>query len=268
MNAQLISFSKYSATGNDFIIIDDRLLQFPISNNQYIKKLCTRRSGIGADGLILLHKSDKSDFKMRYFNADGIESEMCGNGSRSIVAFARELGIIEKSTNFDSMLSCHEGKIVGSNISVKMNVPQNLLLNEPMILNLDFEVGGSVEIGVPHYILYSPEITSLDVQRLGEKIAHNDHFSKGTNVNFVQLKSNSEIDLRTYERGVEAETLACGTGATASVLITAKIHHLKSPVKVNVLGGSLNINFDEGMTEFWLTGTVNEIYRGEIQLNP
>ncbi len=268
MNLQLISFSKYSATGNDFIIIDDRLLQFPISNNQFIKKLCARRTGIGADGLILLHKSDKLNFKMRYFNADGIESEMCGNGSRSIVDFARKLGIIKNSANFDSILDCHEGKINGDNISVKMNVPQNLLLRKPMIPDLELEVGGYVEIGVPHYILYSPEIASLDVQQLGARIAQNKHFYKGTNVNFVQIKSNIEIDLRTYERGVEAETLACGTGATASVLITAKIHHLKSPVNVNVLGGSLKIDFDEGLKEFWLTGTVNEIYRGEIQLNP
>lgn len=260
----LIRFSKYSATGNDFILIDDRNLQFPAQDVHYIRDLCTRRSGIGADGLILLQPSDRADFKMRYFNADGVESEMCGNGSRSIVDFAMRLGIIKSETTFESMLSQHEGKIVGEKVTVKMNPPRGILERKPVLPNLDYEVGGYVEIGVPHYVLFCPDVDSLYVPRIGASIAHNKIFPKGTNVNFVKIDLNNKIQLRTYERGVEDETLACGTGATASVLFSAKLYGLQSPVEVRVQGGILSLDFDEQLKEFWLSGTVSRIYDGEI----
>lgn len=266
MNEFSIRFSKYSATGNDFILIDDRNKQFPAQNIKFIRELCTRKTGIGADGLILLQNSDRVNFKMKYFNADGIESEMCGNGSSCIVGFARLLGIIDKSARFESMLSQHEGQIERNSIRVKMNSPNGILLKKPVIPGLEYEIGGYVEIGVPHYVLFCSEIHAPDVLRLGTEIAHHKTFPNGTNVNFVRMISKHKIQLRTYERGVEDETLACGTGATACVLITAKLYGLQSPAEVHMPGGILCLDFDDEIKEFWLSGKVKEIYKGELKL--
>ncbi len=259
-------FYKYSAAGNDFIMIDDRSRQFPTADSDLIQNLCARRTGIGADGLILLQPSERAAFRMRYFNADGFESEMCGNGSRCIAHFGRELGIIAERFQFESMLDLHEGGITDTGTRVKVNPPRNVNVGKPELPNLGAEIGGYVEIGVPHYVLFYQDISALDVEKIGGRIAHAQAFENGTNVNFVCMKSENELDLRTFERGVEAETLACGTGAAASALFAAKLKGAKSPVQVNVLGGNLRIEFDDDFGHIWLSGPVEQIYRGEVDI--
>lgn len=261
------SFHKYSATGNDFILIDDRSLTFPAADFLLIQRLCARKTGIGADGLILLQGGGKSDFCMRYFNADGRESEMCGNGCRSILDFARGLGIIGDTATFESMHSIHDGQLTEDGIRVRLNKPESLSMPGPAIDGLDFDKGGYVEIGVPHYVLFCEDPGIVDVTRIGRVIAHHKAFPRGTNVNFVAIDDDNALSMRTYERGVEAETLACGTGAAASALISAELGRVNTgTVTVKAPGGVLSVELDLQSGEIWLTGKVERVYRGEIEI--
>ena len=248
-------------------MIDDRELMFPNDNIDLIRKLCARKTGIGADGIILLQPDSSVDFRMRHFNPDGSEAEMCGNGARSILKYAKQLGIIDSKTVFASMLDLHEGKIAGSEIGIKMNPPRNVHLKKKVIDDQRIESGGYIEIGVPHYVLFVEDLRNLDVDQLGRQLAHHSEFPYGTNVDFVKIINNCEIDLRTFERGVESETLSCGTGATASVIIADLLQRIESPVKVNVPGGILTIKFDSDHKNVWLSGPVTEIYRGEVKID-
>ena len=259
-----IKFYKYSATGNDFVIIDDRKLTFPVENIEFIKNICARKIGVGADGLILLQPSKTKDFQMRHFNPDGSEAEMCGNGARSIIWFAKWLEIINENTVFQSMLDTHEGILSGETIKIKMNPVRNLDFDKIIKLPTSMKVGGYLEIGVPHYVIFVNDLEKIDVNRIGSEISHNPIFVKGTNVNFVQIISNKEIHIRTFERGVEEETLSCGTGATASAIISNKLKNIICPVKVVVPGGKLQIAFDTNYENIWLSGPVEEIYQGVL----
>lgn len=257
-------FQKYSATGNDFVLIDDRDGQFPVDNSQLIKKICARRTGVGADGMILLQQSEQYDFRMRHFNPDASEAEMCGNGARSIVRFALRLGLIESKTRFESMFFIHEGRIDNGEIKIKVNTPRNLEPGKDAGVSSDFEAGGYVEIGVPHYVLFVKDVQSLDIEQLGPGFAHHPVFPKGTNVDFVEIRNDHELKMRTFERGVEAETLSCGTGATAGAVIANLLGKVTEPVTVQVPGGTLKIEFDAEYENIWLSGPVDEIYRGEL----
>lgn len=260
------SFQKYSATGNDFILIDDRSLTFPAADFDFIRQLCARKTGVGADGLILLQAGDQSDFRMRYFNADGHESEMCGNGCRSIMDFAHDLGIIADTATFESMHSIHQGQIAGNRVRVRLNKPENLSLAVPELDIQGLEYGGYVEIGVPHCVLFCEDPNLVDVSGIGPAIAHHNAFARGTNVNFVAIDSDNELSIRTYERGVEAETLACGTGAGASSYISAQLDRVKAgTVRVNAPGGLLQIEQELETGEIWLSGNIERIFHGEIE---
>jgi len=255
-----LHFYKYQGTGNDFIMIDNRNLSFQKTNTYLINKLCDRRFGIGADGLILLEPSEKSDFKMVYFNADGNEGSMCGNGGRCIVAFAKQLDLIKNETTFDAVDGLHYATIENGIVSLKMiDVKSIELSNTHSFLNT----------GSPHHINFSENIDTINVKELGAKIRYGaPYFKEGTNVNFAEKTSDNSFKVRTYERGVEDETLACGTGVTA-VAIAAHKSNLtnNNSIKIKVLGGDLEVSFNKENDTYknvFLKGPAQFVFEGNI----
>lgn len=255
----IFDFYKYQATGNDFIIIDDRKLNFDINNNEFISSLCERRWGIGADGLILLRNNHEYDFEMIYFNSDGLQSSMCGNGGRCIVDFARVLGIIKNETTFLAIDGSHHAKFLEDEISLKMKD-----VTEIKKIEKDF----FIDTGSPHYIKMIDNLETLNIVKEARIIRYSPLFEdEGVNVNFVC--DNTNINVRTYERGVEAETLSCGTGAIAVAIAMyyGKLTN-ESIINLNTKGGILNVCFEEFNGIFrniWLSGPVNMIYSGEFE---
>ncbi|MGC6470889.1 MAG: diaminopimelate epimerase [Flavobacteriales bacterium] len=253
-----ISFSKYQGAGNDFIIIDNRLVDFDCSNTQLINTLCNRRIGIGADGLILLNNHDKYDFEMLYFNADGNLSSMCGNGSRCVVDFAKQLNIFESECHFLAFDGPHHAKWFEDKVCIQMSNVNQIEIGEDYFF---------LDTGSPHYVKFVKNIDEIDLLTMGQAIRYNNRFTKeGTNVNFVEL-NNFGISIRTYERGVEAETLACGTGAVACALstYTKGLIQLNS-IPVKVKGGMLLVNFEKErhFKNIYLSGPYQCVFKGEI----
>jgi len=257
----LIPFSKYQGTGNDFIMIDDRDLNLQLSKSQ-VAQLCDRRFGVGADGLILL-QMEKRIARMVYFNADGAEGSMCGNGGRCFVQFAQSLNVLENDGVFIAVDGEHEFKSDSHLISLKMGDVDSL---EP--------VGNDIflDTGSPHYVQIVDDVLELDVLNEGRAIRYNQRFEKeGTNVNFIEMMERI-IHIRTYERGVEDETLSCGTGATACAIV---MHHLgqvsDTDLPIKVLGGKLQVSFkhqNKGIySDVWLTGPAQHVYSGTIELS-
>jgi diaminopimelate epimerase len=257
-----IEFYKYQGTGNDFVMIDNRNSVFDKTNIKQIQFLCDRRFGIGADGLILIENLADLDFNMIYFNADGSQS-FCGNGSRCAVAFAKHLGIIDKQAQFLSTDGEHEAWInaVGE-VSLKMHDVATIEKGEGYYF---------INTGSPHYILNVADVTLVDVKKEGAEIRYNDRFkAEGTNVNFVKF-TDTEMDIRTYERGVEDETLSCGTGVTAAALSLAHAKGLQEGViAINAIGGNLKVGFKRNGNEFkdiWLIGPAVQVFKGEILID-
>ena len=254
-------FAKYQGAGNDFVIIDNRHGNIQITNEQ-IRLLCNRRFGIGADGLMLLNSLDKYDFEMVYYNADGAEGSMGGNGGRCITQFAFDLGIRKENYLFLASDGPHEAFFGKNNwIHLKMKNVSNINSYED-----DFVL----DTGSPHYIKAVDEVEKIDVVQEGRMIRNNQEFKQnGINVNFVQVKNNN-ILVRTYERGVEDETFSCGTGVTASALVFAYNDQGFNRVEVSTKGGRLAVEFDKiGEKEFdniWLCGPACYVYNGSIEL--
>ena len=255
----IIDFYKYQGTGNDFIMIDDRENGFDIDDQELVSALCERRMGIGADGLILLRDHTKLDFEMIYFNSDGKMSTMCGNGGRCIVDFARMLNIIQDETSFMAIDGSHDAKIVQDKIYLKMQDVKNIE-----------RVGDGffLDTGSPHYVLLADNLPSLDVNKEGCRVRNLDVFKKeGVNVNFVL--DAPEIEVRTYERGVETETLSCGTGVVASAIVMHYTNCIKEDtVCIKTRGGVLEVafeRFNEYYRSIWLSGPVSMVYAGEFE---
>lgn len=231
-----IHFHKYQGAGNDFILIDNRSLDFDAENRELVEKMCDRRFGIGADGLMLLEHGENADFKMVYFNADGRQSSMCGNGGRCIVAFAQHLGIINNETDFLAVDGQHYARINSDQIALSM------------IDVLEFKRDGDayvLQTGSPHYVEKVTGLADLDVYARGYAIRHHAHYdAEGINVNFVEAEANGYF-VRTFERGVEDETLACGTGATAAAISIAIDENREGEIElpIRVLGGQLYVSF-------------------------
>jgi diaminopimelate epimerase len=256
------NFFKYQGTGNDFIIIDNRNNTISLSNDT-IKKLCDRRFGIGSDGLMILENHSDLDFNMQYFNSDGNEGTMCGNGGRCMVAFAKSLNIIDKETSFNSIDGIHKARINYNNtISLEMqNVNKVDIVNKNYFLNT----------GSPHYVTFKEKVKEIDVFKRGKEIRNSAEFEpSGTNVNFVE-QMDDKLFVRTYERGVEDETYSCGTGVTASA-ISASVHldSDKNSYDIVTLGGNLNVSFKKidknTFTDIWLTGPATFVFTGEIEI--
>jgi diaminopimelate epimerase len=257
-----LKFCKYQGAGNDFVMIDNRELIFNREDNRMVAKLCDRRFGIGGDGLMLLEDADGFDFKMTYFNSDGFEASMCGNGGRCIVAFARHLGIINKDTRFLAADGIHEASIDSEDlIDLHLNdVDQITVCEDGFFLNT----------GVPHFVKFVDDLSAVDVASQGRDLRYDVRFQPaGTNVNFVHQRG-SYLEVFTYERGVECETLACGTGVTASALSAAyKTGMLNGQFDISAKGGNLVVRFGsrEGKyTDVWLKGPAVQVFEGIIEL--
>ncbi|MGN6802163.1 MAG: diaminopimelate epimerase [Ginsengibacter sp.] len=258
-----IKFYKYQGAGNDFILIDNRERISHEFTVQHIKKMCDRHFGIGADGLMLLNNKGGFDFEMIYFNADGNEGSMCGNGGRCIVQFASNMGIKKNEYKFLATDGVHEAKIdLNKEVSLKMND----------VTDVDFSMDHYVlDTGSPHYVKFVGDVQDLNVVSDGSKIRNSREFSeKGINVNFVQTLDDDHIFVRTYERGVEDETLSCGTGVTASALMAAHNDNGFNHVEVRTKGGHLSVEFDKiSDSEFrniWLSGPATFVFSGEYEI--
>lgn len=257
-----IEFYKYQGTGNDFVMIDNRKNVFDKANLKAVQQLCDRRFGVGADGLILIENIEDLDFNMIYFNADGTQS-FCGNGSRCAVSFAKFLGIIEKQAMFLSTDGEHEAWINDAGeVSLKMHDVENIEKGEGYYF---------INTGSPHYIVEVDSVETTNVREEGSAIRYNDRFkAEGTNVNFVKF-SDTELSIRTYERGVEDETLSCGTGVTAAALSLADKNKLSAGViYVNAAGGNLKVGFKRNgnvFSDIWLIGPATSVYKGTILID-
>jgi diaminopimelate epimerase len=268
-----IPFYKYQGTGNDFIMIDDRDLQFPIHKNAFVAQLCDRRFGIGADGLILLQPHTELRFFMKYYNADGNESSMCGNGGRCIAAFAAQLDVAQETTKFMAVDGPHDAII--------HNVENNsrfVKLKMKSVDAVDRKLANTfvLNTGSPHYVQFIEDnLLEMDVVTEAKKIRYNDEFAAvGINVNFVTVTSEASIAIRTYERGVEDETLSCGTGVTAAAISLCLLKKLPSGhyiISVRVMGGELKVSYDydentRSFNNIWLQGPATFVYQGFIEI--
>ena len=259
----LLTFYKYQGTGNDFIMVDNRLNSFPKENTQLIEQLCDRRFGIGADGLILLENHTTYDFKMVYFNSDGNESSMCGNGGRCLVAFAKQLNVISEKAEFEAVDGYHFAKIIGDKmVSLQMKDVDRIAVHQ------DYSF---LNTGSPHHVQVVSDLINLDVKTEGAKIRYSDLYGKaGSNINFVHQLENDIFAVRTYERGVEDETLSCGTGVTAVAIAmhqTGKTNN--NTIDLNVEGGKLKVQFDVDngkYTNVFLIGPATFVFEGTIDL--
>lgn len=255
----MLHFYKYHGTGNDFIIMDNRDESIQLTTAQ-IAHLCHRNFGIGADGLMLLENSKNKDFKMRYFNSDGNEGSMCGNGGRCLVAFAKKLNIVDTETEFEAIDGIHYAIITENGIRLKMNDVKGIeKIGEDFFLNT----------GSPHYVRYVDNLQMLDVIAEGRAIRYNKRFfENGTNVNFIQ-KIGDTLHIRTYERGVENETLSCGTGTVAAAIIsTLGSSNEYKEIQFQTKGGLLSVSFVKNneleFNQVWLDGPAKLIFEGNI----
>jgi len=265
-----IPFIKMSGSGNDFILIDHRKPFLKEDGlKDFIRKACRRRISVGADGLILIEPSRKADFKWRYYNADGSEAEMCGNGGRCAARFAYIKGIAGPSLKFETLAGILSAQVIGERVKLEMTKPFGLKLDETISIGGEEKIFSSINTGVPHAVLFVEDLEALDILRLGRAIRYHSAFApSGTNADFVRLEKNSQLSVRTYERGVEDETLACGTGVVASALVAGFKGMVKSPVSVRTMGGEvLTVHLEtEGkeVKRVLFEGDVRIIYEAEM----
>ena len=256
----MIEFFKYQGTGNDFILIDNRKNLFPADKAEQIAYLCDRRFGIGADGLILLEDDERSDFRMVYFNADGHEGSMCGNGGRCTVKFAHSLGLISGRTEFRAIDGLHHAELVPQGVALQMSDVGSIR-----------EAQGDyiLDTGSPHFVRFVDQLHEFDVVDEGRSIRYSPAYRQdGINVNFV-VDHKDFIEIRTYERGVEDETLSCGTGATAAALVWAERNYrAEGPISLRFPGGEVQVNWkktENGFTDIQLIGPAEETFKGTVQ---
>ena len=265
-----IPFSKYSGCGNDFILIDNRDGVFPNDNIPLIRKLCERRTGVGADGIILLENSVIADYRMRIYNADGGEAEMCGNGIRCLMKFVHSLEPTRTSCTFQTACGLVKTKLIDEEVEAEMTSPQDIAWGVSLPIEDKNLTLHRLNTGVPHAVIFVEQLQDHSWMELAPHIRYHSYFGKaGTNVNFAKLERDT-LRLRTYERGVEGETLACGTGATAVALAAAKIYGLSSPVTIYPASGeALQIGFtyeDSQFSRVLMRGPALHIYKGELVL--
>ena len=256
-----IKFYKYQGTGNDFVMIDNRQNIFPKNNTKLIEELCDRRFGIGADGLILLENDNSTDFRMVYYNSDGNESSMCGNGGRCLVAFAKKRNVINNETTFIATDGLHHATISENGIvSLQMkDVDQINIQSDYVFLNT----------GSPHHVTLVNDLEHFDVATNGAKIRYSDLYGKaGSNVNFVNQINENHFAVRTYERGVEDETLSCGTGVTAvAIAMNAIGKTTANQIELDVQGGKLEVSFEKNngvYSNVHLIGPATFVFEGEV----
>ncbi|PYL50099.1 MAG: diaminopimelate epimerase [Verrucomicrobia bacterium] len=267
----MLRFTKMNGAGNDFILFDNRTADIDLDRNQ-IAQLCDRHRGIGADGILLLENpTNRADFRMRYFNADGGEAEMCGNGARCFARFADKVGGQKGRISFETPAGVISAELKDDLVTLRMTEPTDLRLNVDLSMAAENRTVHFINSGVPHVVIPVAKIDNVDVRGEGAAIRHHEMFSpNGTNVNFIEKLGPNKIAIRTYERGVENETLACGTGIVASALIFAASENCEGPVTVLARGGDeLQVSFEETQHEFrnvTLTGPAEFVFEGTIDI--
>jgi diaminopimelate epimerase len=271
-----IPFVKYQGTGNDFVIIDQRQTQYlSLTDTESIRRICDRRFGIGADGLMFLQNKDGYDFEMVYFNADGSESSMCGNGGRCLTAFAHSLKVFEHTCRFWAIDGEHEAIVTKK--YKQNNIGKAVWVELKMIDVRNIEQGNDyflMNTGSPHYVVFVEDLTDIDVYENGRAIRYSERFAKeGVNVNFVEIPKKSKqkgIEVATYERGVEDETFSCGTGVTAAAIAYYIKTNAATNVPIKTKGGDLAVKFDKntegGYNNIWLCGPATAVYKGFISV--
>jgi len=257
----IIPFNKYQGTGNDFIIIDNRKGIFNAADHGLINRLCNRRFGIGADGLMLISSNSQHDYEMKYFNSDGFEGSMCGNGGRCSAGFAIRNGIAGEKLSFRAVDGIHHALAEKNIIRLSMND-----VNDPQLVNGSY----FLNTGSPHYVIFRDNIEDIDVNEEGRKIRWSPEFAPGgTNVNFIELQGDG-IYVRTFERGVEEETLSCGTGVTASAIVSVLSGHFDTNIiPVKTKGGDLSVSFKisgNNISDIWLSGPATFVFEGEVDV--
>ena len=267
----MLRFTKMNGAGNDFILFDNRTRGIDLDRNQ-IAQLCDRHRGIGADGILLLEKpTNRADFRMRYFNADGGEAEMCGNGARCFARFANKVGEQKGRISFETPAGVISAELKDDLVTLRMTEPTALRLNVDLPIAGENKTVHFINSGVPHVVIPVSKIDDADVRREGAAIRHHKMFSpNGANVNFIEKRGPNKIAIRTYERGVEDETLACGTGIVASALIFAANEKSSSPITVLARGGDeLQVGFEKvegGFRNVTLTGPAEFVFEGTIEI--
>ena len=267
-----LEFFKMNGAGNDFILFDNRAGQIKLSTEQIVR-LCHRQRGIGADGIFLLvpNTSGRADWSWEFYNSDGSTADMCGNGARCFARFVQSVAGVAENTSFETGAGVISATFQGERVTINLTAPKDLRLGETVPTATGKLIVHSLNTGVPHAVLFLPDADRAMVQPLGSEIRYHEHFKpKGTNVNFAQVLGPNHIRVRTYERGVEGETLACGTGVTASALVASRVHQFTSPVRVQVQGGdTLEVSWIEtgdGFAEVKLNGPADFVFRGTIEV--
>jgi diaminopimelate epimerase len=259
----IIEFYKYQGCGNDFVLLDNRKNEYDQLTNEQVKFICNRHFGIGGDGLMLLNLKEGYDFHMKYYNSDGAEGSMCGNGGRCMVKFAHNIGIHKNNYHFTAADGEHTAEIdLDGLVRLKMNDVNKVETHTNYYV---------LNTGSPHYVKHIRDVMQMDVKTGGRMIRNSKEFEKeGINVNFVETMEEDKIYVRTYERGVEDETLSCGTGVTASALVSAHNDNGFNRVEVKTLGGNLSVEFDkiddEHFENIWLNGPADLVFKGEIKI--
>lgn len=256
-----LSFSKYEGAGNDFIVIDDRASFFPVHDADLIQRLCDRRFGIGADGVLFLQEDPEADARMRIFNSDGSEAEGCGNGTRCFVRFLEDLGLsraVYRIAVGDRILSAD---LLDGQVRVEMGAVSGWDSHSIEGREIHF-----VDSGVPHAVWFVPDVKEIALHEVGPMLRRHPLFGpRGANVNVAAMHGEC-VQVRTFERGVEGETLACGTGATAVAMIGARLYGWDSPVRIRYPGGDLDIHFDGSLNRIWMAGPARKVFDGRITL--
>jgi diaminopimelate epimerase len=267
----LLSFTKMNGAGNDFVVVDNRNQALSLDASR-VALLCDRHRGVGADGVLAVEPSRQdADFRMRYYNADGGEAEMCGNGARCFARFARRLGVNNAEMSFETLAGIIKASFPGDLVCITMSDPNSYRAPFDLVINGRTLNVHFLNTGVPHVVVFSEDIAAIDVFKDGAALRHHPAFApRGANANFVQVLAPQAIAIRTYERGVEAETLACGTGVCAAALLHSMRDGAASPIKVKVRGGDiLEVGFeaaDESLHNVTLTGPADFVFDGTISL--
>ncbi|MFH1078939.1 MAG: diaminopimelate epimerase [Pseudomonadota bacterium] len=266
----MIEFFKMSGSGNDFILIDNRDLSLPVGDiTDFIRRVCQRKVSVGADGLILIERSDRADFRWRFFNADGSEVDMCGNGGRCAARYAFLKGVSGAYLSFETGAGIIDAEVRGDTVKLRLTDPRSLIIDEIIDVDAKPMTVSSINTGVPHVVHFPDDLDVFDVFNTGRRIRyHGQYQPAGTNANFVTVADRHSLRIRTYERGVEDETLACGTGSVAAALISSRKGWVDSPVAVTVKSGeTLTIHFDKtdnGFEKVYLEGKAAVVYEGRL----
>jgi diaminopimelate epimerase len=268
-----IAFWKMHGAANDFILADDRALSFPADDRDWLVRIMARRTGVGAEGVLLIQPSSQADFRMRFFNPDGGEVDMCGNGARCIARLAHEIGAAPRQMRIETRAGLIRAEVAGDQVLLHLTEPRDWKLNQRLEVAGKILMAHSVNSGVPHVMVEVNDLDAANVQELGRALRRHPAFAPGgTNANFVQITGPQSLRLRTYERGVEAETLACGTGIVACGLLAGRLGRVRPPVSILTAGGDrLEVNYTPtaaGATEVTLLGPAVHVFQGTLEYSP